>query len=144
MQEYALNVCWLRYSGHPAAVCINMLCKFNGSGTREVLLLYACIYSDTSLAQTLGKSSLYMQEYALKVCWLRYSGNPAAVFINIFWQSTGSDTRNIALFHARICFKSVLAQILGKSSCCMYAYIVTLDWLRYSGNLTSVVCRNML
>ena len=98
--EYVLTLHWLRYSGNPAAVCINILWHSTGSDTREILPAYAGIYSDTPLAQIHGESVFYdMQEYALKVCWLRYSGNPAAVLEDIFWKSFGSDTREILLLY---------------------------------------------
>ena len=35
-----------------------------------------------------------------------------------------------------------MAQMLGKSYCCMQEYILKTQWLRYSGN-PSVVCGNI-
>ena len=138
MQEYALKVYGLRYSGNPAAVCMNIFWHSTGSDTREILPVYAGIYSDTPLAQILGKSMhKCIQDYALKVCWLRYSV-PARICKHILWHSTGSDTREIALSNAGICFKSVLAQILGASCCCMQGDAVQIHWLRYSGNPAAV------
>ena len=143
MQEYILQIQWLRYSGNPPVVCTNIIWKFSGSDTRGILLLYAGIYSENLMAQILGKSSCCMQEYNMKIKWLRYSGNPPVVCRNIFWKFNGSDTREILLLYAGIHSDNEVAQILGKSSCCMQEYILTIKWLRYSGNL-SVVCRNIL
>ena len=139
MHAYILTLHWLRHSGNPPCICRNMFWNSTGSDTREILLLYLLIYSDNPLAQILGISPCSMQEYALKVCWLRYSGNPPAVCMHILWHLTGSDTREILLLlYAGICFKSVLAQILGKSCCCMQVYILKIIWLRYSGNPAAV------
>ena len=117
---YILKIYWLRYSGNPAAVCKHTFWHSTGSDTREMSpSLYARICFERILAQIFGKSCCCMQEYALKVYGLRYSGNPAPVCMNIFWHSTGSDTREILPVYARMHVQISLAQILGISCCCI-------------------------
>ena len=122
MQECILKIQWLRYSGNPPVVCRK--------------------YSDNSMAQILGKSSYCMQEYILKIQWLRYSGNPSVVCRNKPCKFNGSDTRGILVLYAGRYSDNYVAQILGKSFCCMQEHILTIQWLRYSGN-PSVVCTNI-
>ena len=143
MQEHILKVQWLRYSGNPSVVCRNICWKFSGSDTREILLLYAGTYSESAMAQILGKSFCCMQEHFLKIQWLRYSGNPAVVCRNIYWKLNCSDTREIRVLYAKTYSYASAAQILGQSFCCMQEYILKMKWLRYSVN-PSVVCRNIL
>ena len=145
MQVYILKIIWLRYSGNPAAVWINIFWHSTGSDTRWTPPVYGGIYTDASLAQIHGTCLLRcMQEYALKVCWLRYSGNPAAACRNMLWKYTGSDTREILLLYGIIYSDTSLAQILGKSCCCMYKCMLKIHWVIYSGNVSSAVCKNML
>ena len=114
---------WLRYSGYPSVVCRNIFWQLCGSDTRGVLLLYTGTY--------------------LKIRWLRYSGNPSVVCRNKFWKFTGSDTREILLLYAGMYSENSMAQILGKSFCCMQEHIFNIKLLRYSGN-PSIVCTNII
>ena len=86
------------------------------------------------MAQILGKSFCCMQEYILKIQWLRYSGNPSAVCRNIFWKFNCSDTQEMLLLSAGTYFENSMAQILGKSFCCMQEHTFTIQWLRCSGH----------
>ena len=117
---YILKIYWLRYSGNPAAVCKHTFWHSTGSDTREIALSNARICFERVLAQILGASCCCMHKYALQIQWLRYSGSPPAVCMHIFWHSTGSDTREILPVYAGICSETPLAQILGKSCCCIY------------------------
>ena len=133
MQECIVKIQWLRYSGNLSAVCRNIFWKFNGSDTREMLLLSAGTYFENSMAQILWKSFCCAREHIIKIPWSRYQGNPSAVCMIILWRFSGSDTRDILLLYAGIYYENLMAQILERSVCCMQPWEWKNKWLRYSG-----------
>ena len=61
----------------------------------------------------------------------------------MFLKFSGSDALEILMLCAGAYFENSMAQIFGKSFCCLQDHIVEIKWLRYSGNL-SVGCRSVL
>ena len=115
VQEHTSKIQWRRYSGNPPVDWQAILCKFSGSDTRDMLLLYAGSYLDGSVAQMLGKSFCCMQEHTSKIEWLRHSGNLSAVCKSMFLKFSGSDALEILMLCAGAYFENSMAQILVKS-----------------------------